>query len=60
MLNALNAYKSTWKYAVLGYMMDYECATLSHIQQTGLSPVRSLADNLIEQFCTTQQKEMDV
>lgn len=40
--------------------MGYECVTLSHIQQTGLSPVRPLADNVTEQFCTTQQKMMDV
>lgn len=41
-------------------MMAYECVTLSHIQQTELSPVRSLAVNVMEQFCITQQKAMDV
>ena len=53
----VHADKRIQKYAVSGYMTAYECVTLSHIQQTGLSPVRSLADNVIEQFYNTTERD---
>lgn len=37
-------------------MTDNDCVTLPQIQQTGLPPVRSLTDNVIEQFHNTTER----
>jgi len=53
----VRADKRIQKYAVSRYMIDQERVTLPHIQQTGLSPVKSLADNVIEQFYNTTETD---
>lgn len=53
--HVVHADKRIQKYAVSGCMMDYECVTSLAIQQIGLSPVRSLADNVIAQFYDTTE-----